>query len=73
MANLGIGYSFGARDTGMKSAFQGAEKNLDTLNGLLDDQNKKTKTSSKIWGGSRTVWSRWACRLRRRRSRSWPR
>jgi hypothetical protein len=50
MANLGISYAFGARDTGQKAAFQGAEKNLDTLNDLMDEQNDKGEKSSKIWG-----------------------
>lgn len=49
MANIGIGMGFSARDTGQKAAFQGLNKNLDTMNNLLDEQNKRGEKSTKVW------------------------
>lgn len=52
MANfLGAGFAFGARDVGLKAATDSATKNLDTINDLLDEQDKKGGLLGKMWKG----------------------
>lgn len=47
MANfLGAAFGFGARDVGLKAATNSATKNLDNINGLLEDQSNIAKKSS---------------------------
>jgi|GEM_PF-3553484 len=51
MANfLGAAFGFGARDVGLSAAMSSATKNLDKVNNLLDEQNKKGGKSGKVWG-----------------------
>ena len=46
MANfLGAAFGFGARDVGLESAMTSATKNLDKVNGLLEDQSSIAKKS----------------------------
>lgn len=59
MATLGFGFGFGARDEGMEGAMTNAQKNLDTLNDMLEDQGKAAESSggkiSQMFDAIRTV------------------
>lgn len=50
---LGAAFGLGARDVGLNASLGAVTKNLESINGLLDEQNKKGGLLAKVWGSVR--------------------